>query len=247
MQIDGTNPGDFLVQSNTCTAPLGGGQSCSISVSFRPSVLGARYGLLWVNTLPYGTVTSSDTVQAGLQSVGGTAQLGVSPASAAFGNVASGTSATQTLTFTNTGVAPTGVLDPTFTGATPADFAVAVPRPACLASIPVGGHCDVPVVFTPKALGARSATFTVATNPGGSVGVALSGTGATPAHLVIGPTSFDFGVVPVGGSLLGQIVVKNTGQVSSGPLSIAFSGADAGAFHYVGGCVGPLGAGRAAR
>lgn len=82
-------------------------------------------------------------------------------------------------------------------------------------------------------LGARSATLTVSANPGGAMTVALSGTGATPPHLVISPPTFNFGYIQVGKSVTADIWVENTGQTDSGPLSIAFTGADAGAFRSV--------------
>lgn len=41
--ITGTNAGDFS-ETNTCGSSLGGGKSCSISVTFTPRARGSRWG-----------------------------------------------------------------------------------------------------------------------------------------------------------------------------------------------------------
>ena len=40
--VGGTNPGDFTIQSNTCTAGLGLGANCAVGVTFTPQAAGAR-------------------------------------------------------------------------------------------------------------------------------------------------------------------------------------------------------------
>jgi len=48
IQIGGANPGDFA-QTNTCGASLSPGASCAISVSFTPSRIGLRSGLVVIH------------------------------------------------------------------------------------------------------------------------------------------------------------------------------------------------------
>jgi len=45
----GTNPGDFMVQSNTCTASLAGGASCTFNVVFTPTATGTRSANVSIN------------------------------------------------------------------------------------------------------------------------------------------------------------------------------------------------------
>ena len=43
--LGGTDPGDFLISSNTCPPPtksLGPGQNCKVGVEFKPTATGAR-------------------------------------------------------------------------------------------------------------------------------------------------------------------------------------------------------------
>jgi sugar lactone lactonase YvrE len=109
----------------------------------------------------------------------GTSQgsISLSPASAAFGNLANGgTSATQTFTVSNT-TASTSVSGLTIPKATtPADFTLESTN--CTATLPGSSSCTLSVAFTPTATGARSATFTVTdANPSDSASTVLSGTG----------------------------------------------------------------------
>ena len=48
--IGGTNPGDFAKSATTCGATLAGGTSCTISVTFKPTLTGARLATLIVTT-----------------------------------------------------------------------------------------------------------------------------------------------------------------------------------------------------
>lgn len=61
--------GDFVVASNTCGGPLQPGQSCTLSLTFKPTTTGARQGLL--------TIATDDPAHPSLQvSLTGEGQLG---------------------------------------------------------------------------------------------------------------------------------------------------------------------------
>ena len=49
VSITGTNPSDFPIQTNTCGSSLAAGGSCTISISFKPVVTGARSASLSVS------------------------------------------------------------------------------------------------------------------------------------------------------------------------------------------------------
>ena len=235
VRIAGGDPADFQIKDTTCRNPLAGGQSCVVDVGFRPAQLGRRSAQVQVGDGP------SDTVLAEVTGIGGTAQLGVGTAPA-FGGVAIGASAVQTFTFVNSGVAPSGAIRLAFGGLNPGDFAVT--RSNCGPGLPIGGSCEVTVTFTPKGGGIRAGTLDATANPGGSASAPLSGTGQTPAQLMLTPSSLDFGYVPVGTtSGVRQFVVENTGQADSGPLTVTLGGSQPGVFH-VSGCTGKLAGGQ---
>lgn len=50
--IGGANPGDF-VQTNTCSASLNPGATCTVTVTFTPSATGLRSGLVIVHDSAY--------------------------------------------------------------------------------------------------------------------------------------------------------------------------------------------------
>jgi hypothetical protein len=103
--------------------------------------------------------------------------INVSPASLAFGNqIVNTTSAAQTITVTNTGLALLTVSGVTVAGADPTAFSAVN---GCLAPLARGGTCAVSVTFRPTTAGAKSASVNIASNDTESPtkSVAVSGTG----------------------------------------------------------------------
>ena len=102
---------------------------------------------------------------------------GTSPASLTFGSpdpVPQGTvSAPQSVTLSNTGVAPETVFGFGLFGPNPGDYIVG--PDTCGTSVAPGGSCTISVRFTPQAEGSRPATFVVVGDWFPSV--ALNGTG----------------------------------------------------------------------
>jgi streptogramin lyase len=100
----------------------------------------------------------------------------VSPTSLTFASTTTGdSSAAQSVTVTNTGTASLAIAGITQAG----DFSQSANT--CTATLAIGASCQVSVLFTPTAVGARTGTLTLASNSsGGSVSVALSGTGTAP-------------------------------------------------------------------
>ncbi len=85
--------GDYS-QTNTCGNSLAGGASCTITVTFKPTTTGIRYGAV--------TVTDSDGSGSQVVNLTGTGTLvSLTPATLAFGNATLGTTATATVTLTN--------------------------------------------------------------------------------------------------------------------------------------------------
>ena len=144
----------------------------------------------------------------------GTAAAGpvasASPASLTFGNqTVNTTSATQTITVTNTGTADLLVTSVTATGANAGDFNFTLNSP-CVSPVAPSATCTVMVSFTPSAAGSRTATLQIASNdPASPLAIALSGTGTgagavapaitsgTPPGGTVG-TPYSFTVVATG-------------------------------------------------
>ncbi len=155
-------------QINTCGASVAAGANCTITVTFRPTDSGLRFGSI---TLTDNAPTSPQVI-----SLTGTGTyVSLSPTSLSFGTVSVGTSSSpQVITFTNTdGVALR--ISVSITGTNPADF---TETNTCGASVAAKGSCSINVTFRPTATGLRSANVSVADTGGGSPQtVSLSGTG----------------------------------------------------------------------
>ena len=123
--------------------------------------------------------------------MGGTVPtLSLSRTSADFGNQPTGTtSASQTITLSNTGGSPLSVTAISLSGSNGGDFAQ---TNGCGSTLAPGANCVISVTFTPLATGARTAAVTITDNALGTPHtVALTGTGAgfsiTPRNTVLTP------------------------------------------------------------
>jgi sugar lactone lactonase YvrE len=163
--VTGTNSGDFtLAPASTCGASLAASATCTISVTFTPSALGARTA----------TVSVTDNAAASPQAItlNGT---GASAAPVASLNSTSltfadqfvgTTSATaQTVTLTNNSTTALAITSIALTGANPGDYALA-PASAntCGKSLAASANCTISVTFKPTTTGARPASITVTDN-----------------------------------------------------------------------------------
>jgi hypothetical protein len=138
-------------------------------------------------------------------------------------------SGSQSYTVTNTGTGPSGPVSVAITGTNAGDFAEG--SSTCGSPIAAGSSCTVSVRFAPAAAGARSATLSATASPGGSVSSALHGTGVVKALLAVSPSTFDYGPVVVGmNSATETYTVTNTGQATSGPLTVSTGGTDPASF-----------------
>ncbi len=155
------------------------------------------------------------------------------PTSLAFAATALGaTSASKTVTLSNTGNAPLGPISFSVSG----PFAVSPGTCRAGGSVAAGASCTVTVSFKPVAVGAATGKLTFAHNatPTTTV-VALSGTGvAAPAPVaVLNPTSIAFASTVVGKtSTAKSVTLSNSGNaallvksfVSSSPTVFVVSG-----------------------
>jgi hypothetical protein len=157
--------GDFS-QSNTCGSSIAAGSSCTVTVRFAPSASGSRTGNL--------TVTASgitNTVPLSGTGVAPGPVLSANPSSLSFaGTIVGATSASQTVTVSNTGTTAATVSGVTASG----DYT----QTNNCGSIAVGASCTVTVSFKPTASGTRTGSVSIASNANNSpVTVALTGSG----------------------------------------------------------------------
>ncbi len=150
--------------------------------------------------------------------------MSLSPASLTFGAQAVATaSAAQTITVTNTGIAPLTVSSIAVSGAvsgTPSGTEDFTETDSCVGTTVVaGGSCAVQIAFLPQATGAWSGLLTVYGNvAGGQATAALAGTGTPAAAIVLNPIAVRYPATTVGASSLAEnVTISNT---SSGPATV---------------------------
>jgi hypothetical protein len=216
VQSSGTGPlqvanvgltGPFT-QTNNCSGSIAPAASCTIAVTFSPTVAGSASGVL--------TITDNAGTQTVNVTGNGSAPVTFSSTGLSFGTLAVGnTSAAKTVTVTNR---LSAVL--TFTGiSVAAGGPFALSSNTCGTAIAAGASCTVGVTFTPAAPGAASGTLTFAdTAINSPQSVSLSGTGGAPVTL--SATSLSFSTTAVGATSAAKSVTL-TNNLSG---SLAFSG-----------------------
>jgi phosphatidylserine/phosphatidylglycerophosphate/cardiolipin synthase-like enzyme len=146
----------------------------------------------------------------------GSPVISLSATTFAFSNTIVGqTSASQTLTVTNTGSA-TATLGGYTLGANSTDYNISVST--CGTSLAANASCTLTIAFTPQTTGALPSSVTITDNASNSPqSVTLTGTGtatATPV-LTVSPASLAFGSVTVGTTSTAQAVtLTNTGAAT---------------------------------
>ena len=232
--ITGPNAAAFAnAGTGTCTAggTIAVSGSCTVNLTFTPSVTGAMSAVLTIN----GTVNATDS----LTGTGVTPIIGVAPSPAAFGNQnVSTTSSPLTVTVSNTGTSTETLATPffTITGTNAANFARSGGTCANAGTIAASGSCTILLTFTPSATGSRTALLTIQ----GTVTVTDSLTGTGIASLVsLAPASIAFGNQTTGTTSTNTAVtLTNTGTATLNITSVALTGANASDFSTSGSTCG---------
>jgi Beta-propeller repeat/Abnormal spindle-like microcephaly-assoc'd, ASPM-SPD-2-Hydin len=202
--VSAVTPSVDFGQTNNCTvAPVPVAGSCTINVTFSPTLGGSRSGTLTISDDAQGNphiVTLSGTGLAGV------AQLSAS--SLSFTALAVGTaSSAQTITVTNPGNGALGITSVLATG----DFAQ---TNNCTTVAASGGTCAVQVTFTPTSSGARTGTLTLTDSAVDSPQlISLSGSG------------IDFSMPSSGGSSTIKAGATATYKMTINPVGGTFSSA----------------------
>ncbi len=228
LTLAGAQAAEFQIATGTtCTAggSVAANASCVVKLTFTPTVAGARSASLSIAHNASGspsTVTLNGTGTATAQPA-----ISLNAATLAFASQTLGSSsAAQSVVVSNSGAAALTFSSLTLTGTAAADFTRAG---TCTptGTLAAGATCTVSFVFTPGAVGARSATLTLASNASnGSAVLSLSGTGAAVATPSIGlaPGSLAFGNQTVSAASTARTVtLSNSGSGSLSLTSITAS------------------------
>ena len=183
--------GNFAVASNTCGSSIAVNATCTVNVTFTPSVAGALTGSLAIKD------SSPDSPQTIALTGTGDLPLSLSAPTLAFGTVTVGhTSASKTVTLTNNQTTSL-----TFSFAASGNYATSSTGTTCGASLASKAKCNVAVTFTPTANGSINGALTITDSTGFSpqlVGLSGTGSGGGTAALTFTPTSLSFGTEAVG-------------------------------------------------
>ena len=170
-------------QTGTCIGTIAPGSTCTISVTFSPTAIGAASGSV--------TITDNAGTQTVALTGNGSAPVSLSSSSLNFGSMAVGaTSAARAVTLNNRQSVPLNFSSISASG----PFLVATNT--CGTSIAANSSCSVGIEFSPTALGAATGTLTFGDDALLSPQtVSLSGTGSAPVTLSSSNLSFNNTVV----------------------------------------------------
>jgi hypothetical protein len=162
--------GPGFSQVNTCGTSIAARSTCTITVTFAPTVSGAASG---------NVVITDDALNSPQKiALTGTGRVAVSlnPATISFGTVSVGTpSAPKVVTLANNMAAALNISNMAFTGGHPLDYNE---TDTCGTSVAAGATCSISITFTPDGSGPRAATLNLTDNANNSPQlVRVSGTG----------------------------------------------------------------------
>jgi len=179
------NDGRISINTNDCTDSLQAGKSCTLLVSFAPTVDGAfKSGF---------RVTTDNAGEQAISVEGVAVNLSASTGKLMFPDTQKGTPAPdQSFTLTNQGQAPITVDGIDIAGGS-YDYGQSN---NCGGALAPGGSCTVAIRFRPYALGERPGSWVVTVAGSPVVQVALSGNGVN--HYLTVPKTFSAGSAPVG-------------------------------------------------
>ncbi len=226
--ISGTNPGDFNISSNGCTAPLPAGSECSIYLTFSPKAAGTRSALMTITDDATGSpqiVTLSGTGQAP------TATLSFNQSSLNFGTQTLNTPSSWNLSVSNTGNVPITFSSAIVSGPNAGDFSVS--GNTCSSPFLANYFCNIRVQFQPSAVGTRTAALIITDTASGSPqAFPLTGIGQSPAAatLTVSPASLTFASQGLSSTSSQSVFLQNLSPSAVKVSSIALSGPNASDF-----------------
>ncbi|MBL8936398.1 MAG: choice-of-anchor D domain-containing protein [Archangium sp.] len=234
VSLSGAQATAFGIQSTTCTSALGPSGTCQVDVVFAPGMqTGTLNGSLLVDATPGGIQAVTLVGRSATP-----AALTVSPNPHPFGNVGLGSSSMpQTFTIRNTGGSTSAIPAISLSGNDATMFSLS--NNLCTTALTPNGTCTVDVTFTPGTTGMKAATLQASTSVGTGGSATLTGVGLNPPALSANPSPGNFANTIVGAANTLDIVITNTGGVTTSALTTSVTGTNATEFtRSVDGCVG---------
>lgn len=210
---------DYTITASTCPlapATLGGGQSCTVSVAFRPTEAGSITELLTF------TDNASGSPQAiSLKGTGVVGDMLFSPTSLSFAGVdPGGQSPVQEAILTNQTAAGLSLSSITVSG----HF---MQTNNCPATLGAQASCTFDVTSNPTADGSMTGSVNVKDSAGNSAQLYLKGEGGnTDKILTFSPNPLTWGAIDVGQTSGSKILTVNNGQTVPLTISSISIGAD---------------------
>ncbi|MBX3014973.1 MAG: choice-of-anchor D domain-containing protein [Caldilineaceae bacterium] len=212
---------------------LAAGQSCTLTLTFEPTLLGSLSTVL--------TIASTDLDElitlVNLNGLGISPEIEVSTTAIDFGSVDVGEVATRTVTISNTGSGPLVFAGISLDSLT--NFGLGSGGCGLIGTLAAGESCTITLTFEPTLAGALAATLTILNNDLDEAIqiIGLDGIGAALLYpeIDISVSEVDFGSVQVGGVATRTLTISNTGDAPLLVTSIAISGTDALEFTAIGG------------
>lgn len=214
---------NFLLTSPTLPITLAAGQNTSIGVTFAPNAAGAFNATATISS-DASNATANIALNGSGTTTPGAGQLGLNPATEAFGNITVGSNQAETVTLTNNGGSTVDISQIAVSGSGFTVSGIAAP-----VSLSASQSATFTVSFAPQSAGSASGLVTISSDASNSsLNMALSGTGVSPGETAANPTSLGFGSVTVGNDDSLAETITNTGGTSLTISGIAVSGAGFG-------------------
>ena len=216
---------NFTVSGLATPSTVAVGASVSFTIAYKPTATGSASGSVSIANDASETPVRITMVGTGISPTSSSTpapEIGVTPSSVNFGNVAVNTDASQTMKLSNTGTAPLSISQVKTAGSGFSISGLVAP-----ATVAAGSNVTFTVAFKPTAAGADSGSVSITSNAGGSpLTIDLAGAGATSTvKLAASVASVGFGNVTVGKTVTQQVQLANTGNVQVDISSASAAGA----------------------
>ena len=210
-----SNQPAYTVQSSTLPKTLMPGQSLSVNVTFQPMASGAESALIAfkgtaVTLAAHGWGTSSKSLVS-------------TPQSIAFGNVASGSSVSASVTMTNSRNGSVTLSSDSLKGAGFSVQGLSLP-----VTLSPGESYTFKISFAPQSTGSVVGSFQALNSRNATVlSIPLSGSGSASGQLSLAPSNVAFGNVTVGSS------ATKSGSLSATGASVTITSASSNSSEFV--------------
>ena len=207
----------FSLVSPSLPVTVAAGQSVPVNVQFKPNAAGSFNATVTITSDASPTTTTFAVSGTGTATDG---QLALNPASEAFGNVDTGSTASVTVTLTNSGGTAVNVSQASISGTGFKLSGITTPL-----TVNPSQNTTFTVSFAPTTGGSVTGTVTITSDASNSsLTMPLTGTGVAPGALTSTPTSLTFGSIVVGNNSTLTDKLTNTGATSITISQVSASG-----------------------